>query len=93
MAVVTQVNTNESIDHRTGARVAQQVTVDVTEEAITYDLHVRARAALAGNATYLALATPTNAQNTAQVKALTRQHNALIRLIVAADLLTDNTGT
>lgn len=67
--------------------------VDVTAEVVTYDLHARARAALAGNATYLALATPTAAQTTAQVKALTRQINALIRLVVAADLLTDNTGT
>lgn len=67
--------------------------VDVTTEAVTYDLHTKARRALTGNATYLALTTPTNAQVAAQVKALTRQTNALIRLLVAADLLTDNTGT
>ncbi len=40
----------------------------------------KAKQALAINTTFLALATPTNAQNAAQLKALTRQVNALIRL-------------
>lgn len=54
-------------------------------------LRDKATAALAGNATYLALATPSNAQVAAQVKALTRQVNALIRLEVRA--LTDVSDT
>lgn len=37
--------------------------------------------AIADNKTYLALTTPTTAQNTAQIKKLTRQNNRLIRLI------------
>lgn len=90
---ITRIDTDETYDAATGQVTRTQVVRDVTTDAITYDLHARARAALAGNATYLALATPSNAQNTAQVRALTRQINALIRLVVAADLLTDNTGT
>ena len=43
------------------------------------------------NATYLAIASPTSAQNTAQVKALTRQVNALIKL--AINDLGNTTGT
>jgi hypothetical protein len=51
----------------------------------------KAQAALTSNATYLAITSPTTAQNTAQVKALTRQVNALIRLTVKA--LDTTTGT
>ena len=43
-------------------------------------LLAQAKAALDTNATFLALASPTNAQVLAQVKALTRQVNALIQL-------------
>ena len=52
----------------------------------------RLRQALAGNATYLAIATPTAAQTTAQAKALTRQVSALIRHQLAGDLLADTTA-
>lgn len=51
----------------------------------------KAANALTANATYLAIGSPTQAQAVAQVAALTRQVNALIRL--AADDLTDTTGT
>jgi hypothetical protein len=54
-------------------------------------LRDRATTALTGNATYLALASPTTAQNTAQIRALTRQMDALIRLTVGA--LDTTTGT
>ena len=47
--------------------------------------------ALTNNATYLAIASPSAAQNTAQVKALTRQVNALMRL--AGRQLDNVTGT
>lgn len=46
-------------------------------------LQARAAQALASNQTYLALAAPTQAQAVAQVGALTRQVNALIRLATA----------
>jgi hypothetical protein len=42
-------------------------------------LRQQARQALDANRTFLALASPTNAQTLAQVKALTRQVQALIR--------------
>ncbi len=43
-------------------------------------LQAKAANALAGNAAFVALASPSNAQTLAQVKALTRQMDALIRL-------------
>lgn len=45
-------------------------------------IETQAAAALAGNKTYAALATPTAAQTTAQVKALSRQVNGVIRLLL-----------
>lgn len=51
----------------------------------------KATAALAANVTFLAIASPSTAQVTAQVKALTRQVDALIKLQLS--LLDDTTGT
>lgn len=44
----------------------------------------RAQAALSNNATYLAVGTPTQAQAVAQVAALTRQVDGIIRLLLGA---------
>lgn len=51
-------------------------------------LRQRAGAAIAANITYLAIASPTNAQVAAQVRLLTRECTALIRLALS---LTDST--
>lgn len=51
----------------------------------------KADQAMTSNATYLALGNPTAAQNTAQIKALTRQVNALVRLTLGRH--EDTTGT
>lgn len=54
-------------------------------------LRQRAQQALVANATYLAVASPSNAQNLAQIRTLTRECNALIRLVLG--LVDDITGT
>lgn len=53
-----------------------------TFEANRTAIQDAARTALDTNRTYTALATPTAAQTTAQVKALSRQNNGLIRLLL-----------
>ena len=56
-----------------------------TVEDVNADtIRAQAQTALANNRTYLALGTPTAAQNTAQVKALTRQTQGIIRLLLGA---------
>lgn len=65
--------------------VRQSVTAvdrDVTVDVNANQLQTKAQQALALNAAFLAVATPTAAQNAAQAKALTRQVNALIRLFL-----------
>jgi hypothetical protein len=98
----TDTHTSDRSVTRTGDTVTEVWTVvPKTADALaaqTQDgnrgtIEDRLRTALAGNATYLALATPTAAQTTAQAKALTRQVSALIRHQLAGDLLADTTGT
>lgn len=68
------------------AIAAAQAAADLVE-ANGQTVQRRARTALTANATYLALAAPTNAQNAAQIQRLTRECSALIRLALA-DLAT-----
>lgn len=83
---VATVHSNDAVT----ARVAAVLTARAVEENGT-SLRDRARTALTSNATFLTLASPTNAQTLAQVRSLTRQVNALIRLEVGA--LDNVTGT
>lgn len=81
----------------TAARAAEQPAILAQQAAEASalvnaaTLRGKASAALTTNATYLAMATPSAAQNTAQTKALTRQMNALIKLTL--DILDDVNGT
>lgn len=52
-----------------------------TREGAMQTLRTNALAALADNRMFLGLSNPTIAQTSAQVKALTRQTNGLIRLV------------
>ena len=54
------------------------------QRAAAAQLLDKAQAALTVNATYLAIASPTNAQVATQVARLTRENNAVIRLLLAS---------
>jgi len=66
---------------------ATAATITTSEAALL----AKAATALTTNATFLAIGSPSNAQAVAQVKALTRQVNALIRLARRDLLSTDGT--
>jgi outer membrane protein TolC len=64
------------------AKLAEQgLQIDQTKLTNRAEIVTKLTTALTDNKTYLAL-TPTVAQNTAQLKAITRQNNKLIRLVV-----------
>jgi len=70
-----------------GVRISNTpVVIDVTQEWVTNDLRAKGLAALTANQTYLAIASPSTAQNTAQVKRLTRECSAIIRLLLGGGL-------
>lgn len=71
-----------------------QITASQTAQTSSTNqatLQQRAQAALNTNATFLALANPSNAQNAAQVQALTKECSTLIRLLLG--LLDSTSGT
>lgn len=63
-----------------GLLQASEVPELATQVANAATIRQQASAALTTNKTFLAIASPTTAQTLAQVKALTRQNQALIRL-------------
>lgn len=73
------------VTYSDGSKSETWTPVAGTAAANAQTLRDRSRAALGTNATYLALASPSTAQNTAQVKALTRQVDGIIRLLVVND--------
>lgn len=65
------------------ARPWTQAELDAqTADSNRTTIEQQADAALAANTTFINIASPTNAQNAAQIKALTRQNNKLIRLAI-----------
>lgn len=73
-------------------RILADTTLDVSDEQANADvLLARASAALANNAVFLALAAPTNSQIGGQVRVLTREVNALIRLLLGQTDTVDGT--
>lgn len=67
---------------QTALQAAVDAHVAIDEGGNRATIEQQAATALANNRTFLAIASPTNAQVVAQAKALTRQNNALIRLIL-----------
>jgi len=83
--MITRADRNQSFDAKGNLVAEQVVEVDITGPVVQLDLHARARQALADNAAFLAIGSPSQAQTLAQVRRLTRQHNAIIRLLLATD--------
>jgi hypothetical protein len=65
--------------------------VEVAKVSNRRTVEDRATQALAANATYLAIASPTNAQNLAQIRLLTRECSGIIRLLLNQLDTTDGT--
>lgn len=68
-----------------GVETARQVTYEVSTEQVNDEtIRSQALSALVANKTFVGLASPSTAQNAAQIKALTRQVNGIIRLVLGA---------
>lgn len=80
-AIIT-IETRVSGDGTGEARTVSAAPKPGTPIANHDDLRSKARAALSSNAAFLAIASPNNAQTAAQVKALTRQMNGVIRMLL-----------
>lgn len=90
-------NTDESVDFKTGKVTRSAVLVDVTVEAVEWDLHDKVRRNLGRNRTYLAAPKASTqgarvADLEQQVERLTRLTNALLKLVIAGDLLRDESA-
>lgn len=77
--VTSQTVSQSALESAVAAHVAPDLVLLAANEATIRD---RATTALGTNTTFLGIASPTNAQIAAQVKALTRQNNGLIRLVL-----------
>jgi len=91
VAGVWTVTAPDTMGQATLDSLVALIQAGATASANEATLRAKAATALASNATFQAIASPTQAQALAQVKDLTRQVNALIKL--ATQSLSDTTGT
>lgn len=77
----TVVNTYDAAGNINGTRTITYETSDAEDNSQA--ISAAATAALSTNRAFVALASPTNAQVVAQVKALSRQNNGIIRLLLS----------
>ena len=74
-----------SVETYENGKLIASESMAVPDESVRRDqIEATARQALATNRAYAALANPTAAQTTAEVKALARQMNGVIRLLLNA---------
>jgi hypothetical protein len=85
LVTINRAMTADEIAAETAAEAATSAAVNADA------LRAKAQQALTANATFQALASPTNAQVLAQVQLLTKECNGLIRL--ALSLLDSTSGT
>lgn len=76
------IRANGADDATLQAAIASAASAFVDYDGADATLRQQAQQALGANRTYIGLASPTAAQTAAQVKALSRQNNALIRLLL-----------
>lgn len=73
----------EQVDEYADGVLVNSYTVEVPQESVNErTIEQQARTALTNNKEYLAIGQPTQAEAVAQVKALTRQMNKTIRLML-----------
>lgn len=78
------LTTEEQADRAAMATAATQARqTETTRLANRTTIEQAALAAIATNKTYIGRATPTAAQQTAQIRALSQQQNGIIRLLLA----------
>lgn len=79
---LTRTDRNQVFD-RNGNVVSEEVVEVPDTDKVISTILPKIQAALAANMNYLNLGNPTAAQNAAQIALLTREMNALIRLIAS----------
>lgn len=91
MARITRTDRHQTFDPDGNLVSDVEFVVDITEEVNEAHVDDRLTQAIAANKTYLALASPTNAQNVTQIRSTTRQLIAIEKKLLRD--LDDTDGT